>query len=139
MLMRITSLVKVDSKGRVTIPLFIREALDIQEGRHLIVIADVDKKEILLTPISSKGESIYEIKVELQDKPGALAEFSRMLKELGFDQLMIRCSTIKRGEIGECISIAEPIEEGVSPEKVKEALESSDIVYFVSIKKLERA
>lgn len=137
--MRITSLVKVDSKGRVTIPLFIREALDIQEGRYLIVIADVDKKEILLTPISSKGESIYEIKVELQDKPGALAEFSKMLKELGFDQLMIRCSTIKRGEIGECISIAEPVEEGVSPEKVKEALESSDIVYFVSIKKLERA
>ncbi len=137
--MRITSLVKVDSKGRVTIPLFIREALDIQEGRYLIVIADVDKKEILLTPISSKGESIYEIKVELQDKPGALAEFSKMLKELGFDQLMIRCSTIKRGEIGECISIAEPVDKGVSLEKVKEALESSDIVYFVSIKKLERA
>ena len=138
--MRITSLVKVDSKGRVTIPMFVREALEIHEGRHLIAIADIDKKEIILTPLSSTAENIYEIRVEMQDKPGALVEISKILKELGLDQLITRCSTLKRGEIGECTFITEPIEgKEVDIEDIKKRLEESNIVFFASVKKLERA
>jgi len=49
--MKIEELVKVDSKGRVTIPLAVREVLDIREGMHLLVVADKDKKELRLLPI----------------------------------------------------------------------------------------
>ena len=136
--MRSANIVKVDSEGRVTIPLVIREALDIREGRHLIVVADVNKREILLTPIASEDRKVYEIKVELKDQPGALAAFSDKLKDLGFNQLIVRCSTLKRGEIGECTSLVEPVtSKEVDIEKVKRELESLDVVYYVSVKSLE--
>lgn len=138
--MRVTNIVKVDSKGRVTIPLFVREALEIQEGRYLIAIADISKKEIILTPVTSGNKPIFEIKVELKDKPGALAEFSEKLKQLGLDQLIVRCSTIKRGEIGECISIVEAVgsRETIDTDEIKRQLEEMDIIYFVSIKPIEK-
>ncbi len=136
--MRISGVVKVDSKGRVTIPLFMREALDIHEGRYLVVIADIDKKEIILTPISSDTGVVYEIKVELQDKPGALAEFSSILQKMGLDILMTRCSTIQRGKMGECIAIVEPVEREVSLDDIKKEMEKLEIVYFVSVKPVER-
>lgn len=140
--MRVTNIVKVDSKGRVTIPLFVREALEIQEGRYLIAIADINKKEIILTPVTSSNKPIFEIKVELKDKPGALAEFSEKLKEMGLDQLIVRCSTIKRGEIGECISIVESINGSrnvrLTADAIKNELEKMDIVYFVSVKQIEK-
>uniref|UniRef100_A0A7J3ZKQ6 AbrB family transcriptional regulator n=1 Tax=Fervidicoccus fontis TaxID=683846 RepID=A0A7J3ZKQ6_9CREN len=136
--MRIANIVKVDSKGRITIPLVIREALDIREGRHLIVVADMSKREILLTPIASGDKMVYEIKVELKDQPGALATFSNKLKDLGLNQLIVKCSTLKRGEIGECISLVEPVaSREVDVDKVKRELEKLDVVYYLSVKPLE--
>jgi len=137
--LRVSNIVKVDSKGRVTIPLFVREALDIQEGHHLIAVADIEKKEIILTPVTSKEGIVFEIKVEVKDQPGALAQISEKIRSLGLDQLIVRCSIIKRGEIGECISIVEPVGEAkLSTDQIKKELEKMDIVYFVSVKPLEK-
>jgi len=136
--MKYTSILKVDSKGRVTIPQVVREALDISEGRQLLAVADFDRKEIIITPITSKASALYEIRVELKDMPGILASFGEKMKELGLDQLIVRCSSIKRGELAECVSIAEPVDpSNFSPESVKRALENSGFVFFVSIKELE--
>lgn len=136
--MKYTSILRVDSKGRITIPQIVREALDIYEGRQLLAVADFDKKEILITPITSKAGALYEIKVELRDAPGALASFGEKMRELNLDQLIVKCSSIKRGELAECISIAEPLNPSeFNPDNVKRALEESGFVYFVSIKELE--
>lgn len=135
--MKYTSILRVDSKGRVTIPQVVREALDINEGRQLLAVADFDKKEILITPIVSRPGSLYEIKVELKDAPGALAKFGEKMKELGLDQLIVKCSSIRRGELAECVSIAEPLDpHRFELEKMKRELESSDFIFFVSIKPL---
>ena len=136
--MRITNIVRVDSKGRITIPLFIREALDIEEGRFLVLIGDIERKEIILTPVSSEKGIVYEINVELQDRPGALADFSAVIKDLGLDILASRCSTIQRGEIGECTVIAEPIKEGLSLNAIEEELKKKDFIFVVRVKPLER-
>lgn len=136
--MKYTSILKVDSKGRITIPQVIREALDINEGRQLLAVADFDKKEIMITPITSKATALFEIRVELKDVPGALASFGEKMKELGLDQLIVKCSSIKRGELAECVSIAEPIEPSkFNLDHVKKTLEESGFTFFVSIKPLE--
>ena len=135
--MRVTNIVRVDSKGRITIPQFLREALDIEEGRFLVLIGDIDRKELILTPISSERGTVYEIAVEMQDRPGALADFTSVLKELDLDILVSRCSTIQRGEIGECTVIVEPVKE-VSVEGIENKLKQQDFIYVVRVRPLER-
>jgi len=136
--MKLTSIVKVDPKGRVTIPLYIREAMDVHEGRYLVIIADVEKKEIVLTPITRSAENIYEIRVELQDKPGALAEFSKLLSDMKLDVLLSKCSTVKRGEIGECSAVVEPLDPSIDMKAVEEKIKSLDVVFMVSVRPVEK-
>jgi AbrB family looped-hinge helix DNA binding protein len=138
MSMKLTSVVKIDPKGRVTIPLYMREALDVHEGKYLVIIADIDKKEIVLTPISGEAENLYEIRVELQDRPGALAEFSRILGEMKLDVLISRCSTVKRGEIGECSAVVEPLDKNVDMKTIEEKIKSLSVVYMVQVKPVEK-
>jgi len=136
-LTRFTDVVKVDSKGRVTIPLVIREAMDIREGRYLIMVADVEKKEIALTPISPSAEEVYEIRAELKDRPGALADFAARLKEVGFNLLIVRCTTLKKGEIAECTFIAEPLEaRKIDVDEARKRLEKLEITHYIVVKPL---
>lgn len=119
--MKIREVVRVDNKGRITIPLVIRDALDIREGMSLLLIADVDKKEILVTPISQEAK-LYEIQIEIEDRPGALAEVANELAKHSIDQVMTRCTTLRRGEIAECVIVVDVSKSTVSSEKELEEL-----------------
>ncbi|WFO75775.1 ACT domain-containing protein [Desulfurococcaceae archaeon MEX13E-LK6-19] len=119
--MKIREVVRVDNKGRITIPLVIRDALDIREGMSLLLIADVDKKEILVTPISREAK-LYEIEIEIEDRPGALAEVANELAKHGIDQVMTRCTTLRRGEIAECVIVVDTSKASVADEKDLEEL-----------------
>ncbi len=136
--MRLVSLVKVDSKGRITIPQTVREALDIDTGMVLVLIADIEKREILISPVS-KAENIYQIEVELYDKPGALAKLTSKLAELGVDIVTSKCASIARGETGECTVIVDLGKSHVSPDEVRTALENLDVVTVVKIRPFEQA
>ncbi|MEM4893622.1 MAG: ACT domain-containing protein, partial [Desulfurococcaceae archaeon] len=104
--MKIKELVKVDSKGRITIPLSVREAFDIREGMNLLVVADTDEKSITLSPVPEKAK-LVEIIVRVEDRPGVLATISRSLADNGVDIVFIKCGVIRRGELGECTIIAD--------------------------------
>ncbi|RLG81614.1 MAG: AbrB family transcriptional regulator [Thermoprotei archaeon] len=104
--MRFKELVKVDSKGRITIPLAIREALDIKEGMNVLLVADIDEKRVFISPIPDKAR-IVEISVAVDDRPGVVAEISKTLADQGIDIIALKCVVIKRGEIGECVIIAD--------------------------------
>ncbi len=104
--MKIRELVKVDSKGRITIPMIIREALDIHEGMTVLLIADKEKKEIILSPVPERAK-LVEVNLKVEDRPGALAEITRTFAEKGVDIIATRCMVIKRGEIGECYMVVD--------------------------------
>jgi len=104
--LKIKELVKVDSKGRITIPLSVREAFDIREGMNLLVVADTDEKSITLSPVPEKAK-LVEIIVRVEDRPGVLATISRSLADNGVDIVFIKCGVIRRGELGECTIIAD--------------------------------
>jgi len=136
--MRLSEIVKVDSKGRVTIPLVVREALNIVEGMNLILIADPEKREIIITPLPSAEGRLYELRIEFKDVPGALAKTSEKLAELGVDQITTQCTTVKRGEYAECIIIVDLARSGIDVEQLKNILSGLPEVRFIQVKPLQR-
>ncbi len=104
--MKFKELVRVDSKGRITIPLSIREALGIREGMNILLFADLDEKKIFLSPIPDRAK-LVEINITVEDRPGVVAEISKTLADNGIDIVALKCVVIKRGEIGECSFIVD--------------------------------
>ena len=119
--MKIKEIVKVDSKGRITIPLVIREALDIREGMNVLLIADTGKKEVIVSPISEEAR-LLEIEFEMEDRPGALAEVVSELARQGVDMVITRCTALKRGETAECLVVADISKSTITTEKELERL-----------------
>ncbi len=136
--MKLAEIVRVDSKGRITIPMVVREALGIVEGMNLVLIADIDKKEIVVSPLPARVLSLYEFYIELKDVPGALARVSNKLAELGVDQLTTQCTIVKRGELAECIIIADISGSTKSLEEIRASLTQLPEVRIINIRQLRR-
>ena len=135
--MRLTSLAKVDSKGRITIPQTIRETLDIEPGMFMALIADLERREIIVTPIYTKGENIYEVEVTVVDKPGSLAKLTEALAENKVDIITNRCASIMRREEASCTMIVDTSESGLTLEDLKRIINELDIVTQVKVKPFE--
>ena len=136
--MRLTEIVRVDVKGRITIPMVIREALNIVEGMYLIISADTEKKEIILSPIMSPEAEIYELYIELEDVPGALAQVSEFLAENNVDQISTHCTSVKRGELASCGIIIDVSRAKISVDELKDKLAMLEPVRMVNLRPLKR-
>jgi len=134
---RLTGLVKVDSKGRITIPQTIRESLGIEAGMLVAMLADTEKKEIIVSPIMAENAKVVQIEVTMQDRPGALARVTSKLSELKVDIIANRCTSITRREEGECTFIVDMSQSSTDLEGVRKALESLDVVTQVMIRQFE--
>jgi looped-hinge helix DNA binding domain, AbrB family len=134
---RLTGLVKVDSKGRITIPQTIRESLGIEAGMLVAMLADTEKKEIIVSPIMAENAKVIQIEVTMQDRPGALAKVSSKLSELKVDIIANRCTSITRREEGECTFIVDISQSSTDVEGIRKALEGLDVVTQVMIRQFE--
>ncbi|MEB3852026.1 MAG: ACT domain-containing protein [Desulfurococcales archaeon] len=132
--LQLPAMVKVDSKGRVTIPQTVRDALGINPGMYMVLIADVEKREIVISPIAATAKSVIEISVEMDDKPGALAQVASALSELNVDIIVSRCATISRGKTGVCTIIADMTNAAVGLEELRSRLEQVPVVRYVKIR-----
>jgi AbrB family looped-hinge helix DNA binding protein len=134
---RLTGLVKVDSKGRITIPQTIRESLGIEAGMLVAMLADTEKKEIIVSPIMAENAKVVQIEVTMQDRPGALAKVTSKLSELKVDIIANRCTSITRKEEGECTFIVDISQSSTDVEGIRKALEGLDVVTQVMIRQFE--
>jgi len=134
---RLTGLVKVDSKGRITIPQTIRESLGIEAGMLVAMLADAEKKEIIVSPIMAENAKVVQIEVTMQDRPGALAKVTSKLSDLKVDIIANRCTSITRREEGECTFIVDISQSSTDVEGVRKALEGLDVVTQVMIRQFE--
>ncbi|MCG2896831.1 MAG: ACT domain-containing protein [Acidilobus sp.] len=134
---RLTGLVKVDSKGRITIPQTIRESLGIEAGMLVAMLADTEKKEIIVSPIMAENAKVVQIEVTMQDRPGALARVTSKLSELKVDIIANRCTSITRREEGECTFIVDISQSSTDVEGIRKALEGLDVVTQVMIRQFE--
>jgi len=134
---RLTGLVKVDSKGRITIPQTIRESLGIEAGMLVAMLADAEKKEIIVSPIMAENAKVVQIEVTMQDRPGALAKVTSKLSDLKVDIIANRCTSITRREEGECTFIVDISQSTTDVEGIRKALEGLDVVTQVMIRQFE--
>jgi AbrB family looped-hinge helix DNA binding protein len=102
---------KIDPKGRVTIPLAIRDLLGLYEGVSVTIQADLDARSIVIKPYQAPGVLI-KISVDCDSRSCIADMISWVEKVEGFrDILEVRCY---RGERGyRCYSIASISPKGV--------------------------
>lgn len=135
--MRLSEIIKMDPKGRITIPQAMREALEIRPGMLMVLIADADKREIIMSPVMSSGESIYEFDVILTDKPGSLAAVTSIFAKHKGDIVASKCASITRGEEANCIFVVDMSISPSSTEDLRRELESLNSVIQVKVRKFE--
>lgn len=73
----------LDSKGRVVVPKQFREALGIRENDPVFV--SLNEKTQTITISQYGNESVYQLTIEMGDKPGTLARLARAIFENGLD------------------------------------------------------
>jgi AbrB family looped-hinge helix DNA binding protein len=105
--MRMSEIVRIDSRGRVTMPASIREAVRLSEGMYVILIADLDKKEVRIVPFADPEAQLIEFRLTFADVPGVLAKAATVLAREGVDLLSSESRTLRRGESAEWFVIAD--------------------------------
>ncbi|MCS7106706.1 MAG: ACT domain-containing protein [Acidilobaceae archaeon] len=132
-----SEIIKVDLKGRITIPQTMREALEIRPGMLMVLIADAEKREIIMNPVMTSGETMYEFDILLADRPGSLASVTNVFAEHKADIVASKCASITRGEEANCIIVADMSLSSSSPEKIREDLEALETVIQVKMRRFE--
>ena len=105
--MRMTEIVRIDSRGRVTMPSSIREAVRLSEGMYVMLIADLEEKEIRITPFADPEAKLVELRITFSDIPGALAKAANVLARQGVDLLSSESRTLRRGKSAEWVVVAD--------------------------------
>jgi AbrB family looped-hinge helix DNA binding protein len=102
-----SEIVRIDSRGRVTMPTSIRDAVRLSEGMYVLLIADVERKEVRIVPFADPEARLVEFRITFADVPGALAKAAAVLAREGVDLLSSESRTLRRGESAEWVVIAD--------------------------------
>ncbi|MEM3550412.1 MAG: AbrB family transcriptional regulator, partial [Candidatus Bathyarchaeia archaeon] len=71
--MRISEIVRIDNRGRVTLPSTLREAVGLSEGMFVMLVADIEDKNVKILPFADPEAKLVEFHITIRDIPGALA------------------------------------------------------------------
>jgi AbrB family looped-hinge helix DNA binding protein len=105
--MRMTEIVRIDSRGRITMPSSLREAVRLSEGMYVMLIADLDEKEVRIVPFADPEAKLVEFRIAFSDMPGALAKAANILAKQGVDLLSSESRTLRRGKSAEWVVVAD--------------------------------
>ncbi len=132
--MRNSNIVKLDSKGRILIPIHIRDMLKADEGTEVIIIPDKKNAHMKILPLVN-GKTA-EIKLLLNDLPGSLANIANILSEHDIDIIMSESRTLAKGKLAEWDVIVDTsnFNKGNNGfEGLKERLLNSELVKSVEV------
>ena len=136
--LKLYEVVVVDSKSRIMIPSKVRDLLGLSSGSILMLIADTESREIKIIPLTDAESKVYQLRIVMADKLGALAKIAQTLANQGVDLLFTVSKTIRREEIAEWSIIADFSKSKVSEEKIVNTLKNLDIVREVEIVSIKR-
>ncbi|NHJ47548.1 MAG: ACT domain-containing protein [Asgard group archaeon] len=105
--MRVVEIVRVDTRGRITLPSSLRDSFGVVEGMHVMLIGELDKYEIRILPFADPEAELIEIQITMIDKPGSLAEVAKILADHKIDLLTSQSRTLRRGRTAEWFFIAD--------------------------------
>lgn len=100
-------IVRINEKGEIKLPEGIRDCLGMVEGMHVLLKADVNRRELLIVPFSTAEGDLVEFKVILNDIPGSLAQCASFLSKHNINLVASESRTLQGGEIAEWIVVAD--------------------------------
>ena len=129
-------IVRVDSKGRVTIPAYMRGDLGMREGAYTSVRINREENTLTIGLFAGAKAKLVEIRIRIQDRPGALARVARTLSELSVDLLSSTSRTLKKGDLAEWVVVADFSQSSKSPEDIKKRVLENKDALFIDFKQL---
>ena len=129
--MRNSNITRLDSKGRILIPIHIRRMLGANDGTEIVIIPEHNKGEVRMLPLIR--DKTAEMKILMNDVPGSLAHIADSLAAHGVNIIMSESRTITRGKLAEWEVIVDISEANGSVEKLKLELEKSNYIKKVEM------
>jgi bifunctional DNA-binding transcriptional regulator/antitoxin component of YhaV-PrlF toxin-antitoxin module len=129
--MRNSNITRVDSKGRILIPIHIRKMLGADDGTEIMIIPEHDKGQVRMLPLVR--EKTAEMRIIMNDVPGSLAHIADSLAAHNVNIIMSESRTITKGKSAEWDVIIDTSEANGGMEKLKAELESSKDIKKVEI------
>jgi len=134
--MKLSKIVRLDSKGRILIPSSIRVGLGLSKGMYLMICANLNEKEAYLTPFADPKAKLVNFKIMISDAPGALAKVASILAKYSVDLLSSESRTLQRGKIAEWNAIGDISKCKLNFNELREALEKEASIKDIQFKKL---
>jgi len=100
-------ILKLDTKGRISLPVRLRESVGLREGMYIMAIADLETRDVRLTPFADPEARLVQLRIGLADMPGSLARVAKVLAEANIDLLSTESATLERGQRAEWRAIAD--------------------------------
>lgn len=135
--MRISEIVRIDDRGRVTLPSTLREAVGLSEGMFVMLVADVEEKNVKILPFADPEAKLVEFQITIRDVPGALAKAASVLAEKNVDFLSTTSRTLKRGESAEWVVIADISKCNCQIEELKQVILKDGLAERIGVKKIK--
>jgi len=129
-------IMRIDSKGRVTIPAHMREELGMKEGSYAAVRIDREDRSVMLSLFAGAHAKLVEMKLKIPDRPGALARAARTLSEMNLDLMTSSSRTLKKGDVAEWVVVADVGQSGMTMEEIKRKILGNRDAMAVEVKEL---
>ncbi|MGQ9760202.1 MAG: ACT domain-containing protein [Candidatus Methanomethylicaceae archaeon] len=129
-------IMKIDSKGRLTIPAHIREELGMKEGAYAAVRMNREDRSVVVSLFAGAQARLVELRLMIPDRPGALARAAKALSEFNIDLLSSNSRTIKKGELAEWIVVADVSQAKIKMGEIKSRMIAERAAISMEIKEL---
>jgi len=131
--MRNSNITKLDSKGRILIPIHIRKMIGADEGTEMVIIPNNEKSHAKIMPLIK--EKTAEFKMLMQDNPGSLAQIASTFADYNIDIVMSQSRTVVKGKLAEWDVIADISECNGNLNQLKNNLMTSKLIKSVELVK----
>ncbi len=129
-------IMKIDSKGRITIPARMRDELGMKEGAYAAVRINREERSLVVSLFAGAQAKLVEMRLMIPDRPGALARAAKALSDLNIDLLSSNSRTIKKGEVAEWVIVADVGQLKVDTEEVKKRLKFGRDAISIDVREL---
>ena len=135
---KMNSVIRLDTRGRLVIPNEFRETLDLKEGDNILLSLDSETNTLTISPLYGEQEYLVKMEIKFKDKPGSLAKVASKLADLRVDLIMTESKSYERGKKARWDIIADISKLTLSAQEVKNELMNTGFVEDASIKQITR-
>ena len=133
-----SSIIRLDTRGRLVIPNEFREALTLKEGDEVILSLDRKTDTLTISPIYGKPTDLVRMELEFGDTPGCLAKIAKKISDMQIDLVMTESKSSQRGKKARWDIIADISKSSYSINQIKQFLLQSGFVESMSITQIAR-